>query len=86
MTKQDWPATTDVVISASEGIASMKVIIEGGNPGFSSSVKDLNFTGEGRELIGDADLSESLGMAMPAEGDTEYTFPIAGFYLSLIHI
>ena len=80
MTKQDWPATTDVVISASEGIASMKVIIEGGNPGFSSSVKDLNFTGEGRELIGDADLSESLGMAMPAEGDTEYTFPIAGFY------
>lgn len=77
---KNFPSATDVVISAPKGIASLKVVIEGGNPGFTAAVEDLNFIGEGRELVGDTELGESLVMNMPSDGDTNYTFPIAGFY------
>lgn len=79
--EKDYPEETNVVISCPNGIKSLKVIIDGGNPGFTAAVKDLNFTGDGRELVGDKTLQEGLGISMPNLGQTEdYTFPIAGFY------
>jgi hypothetical protein len=77
---KNFPSKTEVEITTPAGLTSMKVIIDGGNPGFTSTADDLHFNGEGRELVGDTELEEGLGITMPKEGDKNYVFPITNFY------
>lgn len=87
---QNAPTPLDAVISANDGIKSVKVKIETTCASFNAAVADLTesdiYLTTGHELVGDVMLPfvfSSLGLgdvSMPAEGDKTYTFPIATFY------
>ncbi len=84
------PSLGDTYIAATAGLKSIKVSIESTSEEMKSSLGDLNkqygvdFIG-GAEIVGNqsvvslfSDLGQTL--SVPAEGDTEYTFPIGNFF------
>lgn len=77
--------TTNINISAENGLKSLKVTIVGGNLGFQAIVDELNFVDY--ELVGESGkqlesfLAEiGVSISMPEEGCTDYTFPVGQFY------
>lgn len=80
----------DTYIAAQKGLKSIIVSIESTSPEMVSSVGDLNTNYgvdfiNGAEIVGNQsvvtlfnDLNQPL--SVPAEGDTEYTFPIGNFF------
>lgn len=93
MTTMPDPSVGDTHIRAEKGLKSLQVRMESTNGEMVSSLGDLktefgvDFIA-GAEVVGNNDLVslfESLGqtLAVPAEGDKEYTFPIGNFFMFL---
>lgn len=83
---ENWPSSTNVIVSTPAKLKSLKVTIIAGNEGFQGIVEDMGFTN--RELVGDTELESLLGgfgisLPMPQAGSTTYSFPISTFYALL---
>jgi len=85
------PSIGDVKIEAEKGLKSLMVTAESSNPDMVASLEavgagyGLDFVGAGVEVVGNNDLVaffSGLGktLAVPAEGDTEYNFPVGAFF------
>lgn len=88
------PSLGDTYIAAENGIKSIKVKMSSTSEDMISSLNDLagNYDGvdfiSGAEVVGNQEMVRLFGdlgqtLAVPAEGDTEYTFPIGNFFTLL---
>lgn len=88
------PTIGDVVVEASAGIKSLKIRIGSDNKDFIAALQDVASQYEGMDLVNGCEVVDnqnlveflgSLGqeLAVPAEGDTECTFPMGNFFLFL---
>ena len=94
------PARGDAEIGAAAGIKSILVKISSTSAGMmeaiaaldSNSDGQLDFTGDGTEVVGNNYMSELLGgllgapMPVPSAGDKEYVFPIGNFFGMLLEM
>ena len=85
----DASKNADAVITstAEGGIQSVVVQIIGGNDGFAEIASRMGFD-KGLELVGNTTLGPVIssivqGLEMPQAGDTNYTFPVGGFFSTL---
>lgn len=83
--EQNWPSSTNVVVSTPAGLKSLKVTIEGGNEGFKSAVEAPSLNLIDKELIGETALEAMLAslnvpVPMPTKNATTYSFPVGSFY------
>lgn len=89
-TEPEDPSIGNTYIAAEKGLKSITVSIVSTSADMNSSLADLNTQYNvdfitGAEIVGNQNvvaLFESLGqtLAVPAEGDKEYTFPIGNFF------
>jgi hypothetical protein len=88
------PSLGDTYISAEHGIKSIMVSMASTSADMMSSLADLAVEYEGVDFVNGAEvvgnqnmvsLFETLGqsLAVPSQGDTEYTFPIGNFFALL---
>jgi hypothetical protein len=88
------PSLGDTYIAAENGIKSIKVKMSSTSEDMIASLNDLagNYDGvdfiSGAEVVGNQEMVRLFGdlgqtLAVPAEGDTEYTFPIGNFFTLL---
>lgn len=77
--------STNINISAKNGLKSLKVTIISGNEGFDGAVEEFGLTDldllseKGKELE-QILISFNVSIPMPVEGCTEYNFPVGKFY------
>ncbi|MBO5794158.1 MAG: DUF4493 domain-containing protein [Bacteroidaceae bacterium] len=88
------PSLGDTYIATENGIKSIKVKMSSTSEDMIASLNDLagNYDGvdfiSGAEVVGNQEMVRLFGdlgqtLAVPAEGDTEYTFPIGNFFTLL---
>lgn len=85
------PSLGDTYIASENGLKSITVKMSSTSDAMISSLQDLsgNYNGvdfiNGAEVVGNQEMVRLFGdlgqtLAVPAEGDTEYTFPIGNFF------
>ena len=88
------PSLGDTYIASENGLKSISVKMSSTSEDMISSLQDLsgNYNGvdfiNGAEVVGNQEMVRLFGdlgqtLAVPAEGDTEYTFPIGNFFTLL---
>ena len=88
------PSLGDTYIASENGLKSIKVKMSSTSEEMVASLQALteNYDGvdfiNGAEVVGNQEMTRLFGdlgqtLAVPAEGDTEYTFPIGNFFLFL---
>lgn len=88
------PSLGDTYIASENGLKSITVKMSSTSDAMISSLQDLsgNYNGvdfiNGAEVVGNQEMVRLFGdlgqtLAVPAEGDTEYTFPIGNFFTLL---
>ncbi len=88
------PSLGDTYIASKNGLKSIKVKMSSTSEDMVASLQALteNYDGvdfiNGAEVVGNQEMTRLFGdlgqtLAVPAEGDTEYTFPIGNFFILL---
>ena len=88
------PSLGNTYIASENGLKSIKVKMSSTSEDMVASLQELteNYDGvdfiNGAEVVGNQEMTRLFGdlgqtLAVPAEGDTEYTFPIGNFFLFL---
>ena len=88
------PSLGDTYIASKNGLKSIKVKMSSTSEEMVASLQSLteNYDGvdfiNGAEVVGNQEMTRLFGdlgqtLAVPAEGDTEYTFPIGNFFILL---